>query len=84
VIENTLAGAIPTQIGHLAHLTELVLGVNQLTGKHSFAQIDRLVYESTAECFVPGNALAGAIPTEIGQLAQLEDLYLHHNQLTGE
>jgi Leucine-rich repeat (LRR) protein len=31
----------------------------------------------------PGNALAGAIPTEIGQLAQLERLDLENNQLTG-
>ena len=42
-----------------------------------------MVYESTAECFVTGNALAGAIPTEIGQLAQLQYLYLDENQLTG-
>jgi hypothetical protein len=42
-----------------------------------------MVYESTAECFVTGNALAGAIPTEIGQLAQLQYLYLNENQLTG-
>jgi hypothetical protein len=32
---------------------------------------------------VPENALAGAIPTEIGQLAQLVRLDLYINQLTG-
>ena len=42
-----------------------------------------MVYESTAECFVTGNALAGAIPTEIGQLAQLNTLYVNQNQLAG-
>ena len=42
-----------------------------------------MVYESTAECFVPENALVGAIPTEIGQLAQLARLDLDRNQLTG-
>ena len=42
-----------------------------------------MVYESTAECFVPENALAGAVPTEIGQLAQLVRLDLSYNQLTG-
>ena len=43
-----------------------------------------LVYKSTAEGFVSENALAGAIPTEIWQLAQLMTLDLSDNQqLTG-
>ena len=42
-----------------------------------------LVYESTADGFEPKNALAGAIPTEIGQLARLVRLELDNNQLTG-
>jgi hypothetical protein len=42
-----------------------------------------LVYESTADGFEPKNALAGAIPTEIGQLARLMRLDLDNNQLTG-
>ncbi len=33
--------------------------------------------------FCARNALAGAIPTEIGQLFQLNILYLQNNQLTG-
>jgi hypothetical protein len=40
------------------------------------------VYSSTAADFLfPDNA--GAIPTEVGQLAQLERLALGSNQLTG-
>jgi hypothetical protein len=42
-----------------------------------------MVYESTADGFVSENALAGAIPTEIGQLTQLTGLSLSYNQLTG-
>ena len=42
-----------------------------------------MVYESTADGFVSENALAGAIPTEIGQLTQLTGLILSYNQLTG-
>ena len=42
-----------------------------------------MVNESTIDGFVPENALAGPIPTEIGQLVQLTDLYLNDNQLTG-
>ena len=64
-------------------MTWLDLEKNKLTGKHFFAHIDRLVYESTIDGFVPGNALAGTIPTEIGQLAQLLFLDMGHNQLTG-
>jgi hypothetical protein len=40
-----------------------------------------LVYSS--DFLFPGNALAAAIPTEVGQLAQLERLALGSNQLTG-
>ena len=42
-----------------------------------------MVNESTIDGFVPENALAGTIPTEIGQLVQLKDLVLDGNQLTG-
>ena len=43
----------------------------------------QLVNESTIDGFVPENALAGPIPTEIGQLVQLTELYLQRNRLTG-
>ena len=64
-------------------MTHLWLYENQLTGEHFLAQTDRSVYESTADGFVSENALAGAIPTEIGQLTQLLTLDLSFNQLTG-
>ena len=64
-------------------MSELWLRNNELTGKHVFAQMDRLVYESTIDGFVTENALAGTIPTEIGQLAQLKVFKVHVNQLTG-
>ena len=38
---------------------------------------------STTDESVPENALAGTIPTEIGQLAELVTLDLYDNQLTG-
>ena len=43
-----------------------------------------LVNESTTHVFVPENALAGPIPSQIGQMVQLARLYLNGNQLTGE
>ena len=42
-----------------------------------------MVNESTIDGFLPENALAGPIPTEIGQLVQLMVLVLCDNQLTG-
>ena len=38
---------------------------------------------STTDESVPENALAGTIPTEIGQLAELRELDAFENQLTG-
>ena len=42
-----------------------------------------MVNESTIDGFVPENALAGPIPTEIGQLVQLKSINLYRNELTG-
>ena len=81
--QNALAGAIPTEIGQLAQLVYLDLDNNQLTGAPRTHLIAILVYESTADGFVSENALAGAIPTEMGQLAKSMRLDLSDNQLTG-
>ena len=64
-------------------MEHLYLNNNQLIGKHFFAHIACLVYEYTIDGFVTENALAGAVPTEIGQLARLTALRLDSNQLTG-
>ena len=77
------AGTIPTELGRCTAMKTLMLHFNRLTGTHFCAQIARRVYESTDDGFVSENALAGAIPTEIGQLAQLVRLDLSYNQLTG-
>ena len=37
-----------------------------------------------AELYLSGNGLSGTIPSELGNLANLESLVLHHNQLSGE
>ena len=64
-------------------MSRLSLRDNQLTGTSILCILPGLVYESTADGFVSENALAGAIPTEIGQLTQLKGLSLSNNQLTG-
>ena len=77
------AGSIPTEVGQLINLQELLLTSNQLTGAIWRGTDQHVVYESTIDGFVPENALAGPIPTEIGQLVQLTWLSLSSNQLTG-
>ncbi len=83
VPKNALAGAIPTEMGQLARLVRVDLDNNQLTGAPKTHLITILVYESTADGFVSENALAGAIPTEFGQLTKLVGLRLRINRLTG-
>ena len=77
------AGSIPTEVGQLINLQQLSLRSNQLTGAIWRGTDQHVVYESTIDGFVPENALAGTIPTEIGQLVQLKQLTLGFNQLTG-
>ena len=40
--------------------------------------------EYTTRLYLSNSGLSGSIPTEIGDLTNLERLYLHENQLTGE
>ena len=47
------------------------------------AMLPEMVDESTILSVCNENALAGPIPTQIGQLVQLEQLGLENNQLTG-
>ena len=79
--KNNLNGAIPRQLGQLAHLTFLDLGDNQLTGgiPPELGQLTRLTY---LRLF--GNQLTGGIPPEIGQLTNLTSLGLAASGLTGE
>ena len=67
--ENLLTGPIPRELGQLANLKVLNLGI-----QFSPTFIGRLGH---------GNALSGPIPPELGQLANLEHLNLAGNGLTG-
>ena len=78
--ENVLSGQIPTELGSLSNLENLVLWGNELTGTiptklGSLANLELLS--------VSDNQLTGTIPTELGSLANLEELYLWGNELTG-
>ena len=78
--KNHLQGAIPSELGRLARLTELSLAANQLSGAiplelMRLAELELLV--------LADNHLQGTIPPELGNLARLITLSLWGNQLTG-
>ena len=77
---NQLTGTLPTELGNLSHLADLILGDNQLTGPipaelGSLSSLRRLDFRN--------NQLTGLIPAELGDLASLTLLDLSRNQLTG-
>ena len=77
---NQLSGTLPTQLGNLTNLTELVFFSNNLTGTipTQLGQLTRL-----EDLDLSSNQLSGSIPTQLGQLTALTDLYLGGNQLSG-
>ncbi|CAE7939507.1 GSO1 [Symbiodinium sp. KB8] len=77
---NQLEGSIPSEIGDLPNLIELVLTGNKLTGPipPEVGNLTRLKFLSLAR-----NKLSGSIPAAIGRLTSLEDLALFENQLSG-
>ena len=76
LVENRLAGAIPSELGDLAALEHLDLGGNGLTGPIP-PELGRLSRLKTL--YLNTNRLTGTIPTELGGLVNLEDLRLARN-----
>ena len=79
-VSNGLSGAIPPQLGDLANLTELRLGLNNLGGPIP-AELGKLTGLTTLN--LNSNHLSGPIPRELGGLRQLERLEMGWNELTG-
>ena len=79
--DNQLSGTIPTQLGNLANLEELLLTRNQLTGTIP-TWLGNLA--NLEELYLWENELTGTIPSELDSLSNLELLSLSSNQLTGE
>ncbi|KAH0692673.1 hypothetical protein KY290_020798 [Solanum tuberosum] len=79
---NNLSGRIQaTTAIHLPNLKELFLGVNQLEGEIPLfiTNASKLETLSLARSF-----LTGTIPTNLGNLRELRNLFLYDNQLTNE
>ena len=79
--ENKLTGTIPTQLGNLTNLTELVLWDNRLSGGIP-AQLGSLT--ELTELNLGLNQLTGPVPSWLGSMANLEKLYLWGNELDGQ
>ena len=75
-----LAGSIPSELGSLANLQELRLGLNELTGPIP-PELGELYKLKTLR--LDFNQLTGPIPSELNQLSQLSRLGLAQNQLSG-
>ncbi|CAN0568374.1 unnamed protein product, partial [Ectocarpus sp. 12 AP-2014] len=84
-----LAGPIPPELGDLRELRELWLYNNKLTVKLTifasrFNKLLALILGESRRCLLRSTRwLAGPIPSELGHLSALEELYLQHNQLSG-
>ena len=81
LVEDSLTGTLPPELGRLDGLEYLWLGYNQLTGEipaalGGLASLKSLLFNR--------NRLTGAVPRELGGLSRLESLWLNENQLSGE
>ncbi len=81
LINNNLKGEIPSEIGNLTYLSELVLQQNRLEGEVPDA-IANLSILTVLHLFQ--NQLEGEILQKITNLTKLESLQLFENKFTGE
>ncbi len=77
---NNLVGPLPTALGDLTNLTDLILYMNGLTGSipSSIGSLTSLVTLS-----LYNNNLTGSLPGEIGSLTSLVHMVLNNNSLNG-
>jgi len=81
VVGNTLTGPIPTEIGTMLKIEELLLAHNKISGTIS-SQIHNTNL-TIKRLWLSNNTIDGTIPPEIGKLSMLGQFLLDRNQLTG-
>lgn len=78
--DNNLIGTIPSELGLLQNMTEVLLYDNALSGRIP-REIGALTGLKLA--LLDGNCLSGLIPSEFGRMTTLYDLTLFKNTLSG-
>ena len=79
-VRHGLTGPIPPELGNLANLRVLSLGINALVGPLP-PELGRLANLESLNLYV--NALTGPVPPELGNLGSLTALALSDNDLEG-
>ena len=79
--QETFYQDLPTELGQLTRLQELILSQAHLMGSipSELGQLTALQYSLQLQ----GNGLRGTLPTEVGQWQQLEQFYASENDLSG-
>ena len=79
--DNGLSGQIPSRLGNLTNLRELLLNDNRLRGPIP-PELGNLT--NLARLELDDNELTGTIPSSLGNLANLTRLQIDDNMLTGD
>ncbi|CAL9049297.1 unnamed protein product [Musa banksii] len=86
ISNNNLSGQIPRTMGGLCNLTMIDLSQNNIGGEltNLFDGLSACTqWTSLLSLYVQHNHLSGTIPSSMGRVSQLQDLYLSSNSLVG-
>ncbi|KAG2689987.1 hypothetical protein I3760_09G166200 [Carya illinoinensis] len=82
---NQLVGGIPRSFWNLCSLDSLYLGYNRLSGNlyEFMSNASGCLTDSLQHFSISNNRFTGPLPETIGNLSNLETLYVNNNSLTG-
>ena len=80
VSRNSIAGSLPTTIGQLSSLRDIILELNDMSGTVP-SEMGRLVLLESLK--LRSNSFTGSLPSELDQLSSLRHLDVAENSLLG-
>ncbi|URD76021.1 LRR receptor-like serine threonine-protein kinase [Musa troglodytarum] len=86
ISNNNLSGSLPKTMGGLCNLTMIHLSQNNISGEltNLFDGLSACTQQtSLLSLYMQSNHLNGTIPSSMGRVSQLRDLYLSSNSLVG-